>query len=426
VTPVAKGRRKGLSILERNQRVIGTVALVLIVGGTVLALLLQGGAFKQTYRVTAYFADAAGIVEGDNVTVAGLIAGTVKDTRIEEGRVAMELGIEDAVELSADSSAEIVIETLLGRRSVSVADGESAEMLQDGDVIPMDRTTTPIDITELNDISVRLLEESDADAFEAFLRDIAEITEGKSQEVTALIGGLNRVLEAVDSRRVQLSRLIGSLRTLATTFGQRDDRIVSLIDNLDVVLGNLEQRQEQLQTLLESTSTASVETADLVRRNRAVLDSTLTNLHRDLQVMEKHQLDLAAGIAYLENAVQGYQSIGWSSGTPNHWANIFVQSLGPASVGGAFAEGGVMDDAIEEVIDHYFCPGGECPTGAPGAANVSPGGDPGNGSQDAGEGDGSAIDTPVEPPEGAGLPCTIEDVIDSSLAGTEAAGDGGC
>lgn len=419
---MAKGRRKGLSILERNQRVIGAVALVLIVGGTVFALVLQGGAFKRTYRVTAYFADAAGIAEGDNVTVAGLIAGTVKELHIEEGRVAMELGIEEAVELSADSSAEVMIETLLGRRSVAVLDGESAEMLQDGDVIPIDRTTTPIDITELNDISVRLLEESDADAFEAFLRDIAEITEGKSQEVTALIGGLNRVLDAVDSRRVQLSRLIESLRTLATTFGKRDDRIVSLIDHLDVVLGNLEQRQQELQTLLESTSTASLETADLVRRNRAVLDSTLNNLHDDMQVLEKHQLDLAAGIAYLENAVEGYQSIGYTEGKPNTWANIFIQSLGPASIDALIGEGGLVDD----LVDEFFCPNGNCPTAAPGATDVSQGGsgDSGEASQDAGAGDASDIGTPVEPPKEADLPCTIGDVIDSTLAGQ--AGGGGC
>lgn len=425
---MAKGRRKGLSVLERNQRVIGAIALVLIVGGTAFALLLQGGAFKQTYRVTAYFTDAAGIVEGDNVTVAGLVAGTVKDLSIEGGRVAMELGIEDAVELSADSNAEIRIETLLGRRSVSVIDGESEEMLQDGDVIPMDRTTTPVDITELNDISVRLLEESDADAFEAFLSDVAEITEGKSKEVSALIGGLNRVLEAVDSRRAQLNRLIGSLRTLATTLGQRDDRIVSLIDNLDVVLGNLEQRQEQLQTLLESTSTASVETADLVRRNRAVLDSALENLHDDMRVLEDHQLDLAAGIAYLENAVQGYQSIGWSGKTKNKWANIFISSLGPASVQGATGEGGVLDDAIEEVIDHYFCPGGNCPTAVPGGTDVSQGspGDTAGTSEAGGAGDVPDVDTPVETSQEPDLPCTIGDVIDSTLAGTGQVEGGGC
>ena len=419
---MAKGRRKGLSVLERNQRVIGLVSLLLIVGGTAFALLLQGGAFKQTYRVTAYFADAAGIVEGDNVTVAGLIAGTVKDLRIEEGRVAIELGIEEAVHLSADSTAEIAIETLLGRRSVAVRDGESDELLQDGSVIPLERTTTPIDITELNDISVRLLEESDADAFEAFLTDIAEITEGKAEDVSGLISGLNRVLEAVDSRRLQLRRLIESLRTLATTFGQRDDTIVSLIDNLDVVLGNLAQRQEQLQTLLESTSTASLETADLVRRNRAVLDSTLANLHQDMQVLEKHQVDLAAGIAYLENAVQGYQSIGYTNGKPNQWANIFVQSLGPASVDAVVGEGGLIDD----LIDEFLCPNGKCPTAVQESAGASQGG-PG----DAGDvadvpGGGAEIDTPVQPPGEADLPCTIDDVIDSALAGTGQGGGGVC
>src|SRR5919108_3179844 len=264
-------RRKGLSILERNQKVIGAISLALILGGTAFALLLQGGLLTPSYKVTAYFTEAAGIVEGDPVTVAGLPAGTVKELRIERGLVAMDLGIEDDVKLSSDSRAEIVIETLLGRRSVSVVIGQSREPLQDGDVIPVDRTTTPIDITELNDISVRLLNESDADAFEGFLEDVAEITEGQSKHVSSLITGLNKVLAAVDSRRLQLSRLIESLRTLSVTFGERDQQIVSLIDDLDVVLGNLAERQEDLETLLLSTDSASHETADLVTRNRAVL-----------------------------------------------------------------------------------------------------------------------------------------------------------
>ena len=407
-------RRKGLSVLERNQRVIGAVALILLAAGTVLGLLLQGGLLTPTYRVTAYFADGAGIVEGDPVTVAGLPAGTVKDLRIEGGRVAMELGIEDHVELPADSSAEIVIETLLGRRSVSVVSGRSDEPLSDGDTIPLERTTTPVDITELNDIQVELLEASDADAFEAFLRDVAEITEGKAEEVDVLITGLNQVLEAVDSRRVQLERLIESLRTLATTFGQRDDTIVSLIDDLDVVLGNLAQRQEELETLLEATASASTETASLVRRNRAVLDSLLTNLHKDLQVLEDHQLDLAASIAYLENGVQGYQSIGYTQGKPNHWANVFIQSLGGLSVDGLVGEGG----AVDEFVDHFFCPDGTCPGGVEASSSVSPD------QADPGTTAGSKQGAPLQPAAEPDLPCTFTEVVDSTLSGATEAG--GC
>jgi phospholipid/cholesterol/gamma-HCH transport system substrate-binding protein len=420
---MGKGRRKGLSFLERNQRVIGSIALALILGGTALALLLQGGLLTPTYRVTAYFTDAAGIVEGDPVTVAGLPGGTVKGIRIEGGRVAMELGIEEAVELPADSRAEVVIETLLGRRSVAVIAGEDDAPLQDGDVIPMERTTTPVDITELNDISVELLESSDADAFEGFLEDLSEITEGKSEDVSKLVTGLNQVLAAVDSRRQQLGRLIESLRTLSVTFGQRDDKIGDLVENLDVVLGNLSERQDELETLLVNTASASQETTDLVRRNRAVLDQALNNLDRDLRTLDRHQLDLAATIGYLENAVQGYSSVGYSAGGsfPNHWANIFVQSLGPASVDGLVGECGMVDDLVDEFFGTNCADSGGTVTGGP--AQAGPGGAAEEGGQPTGPVEGPSI---VEPPDGSSLPCGIGDVVDSVLAGTDTGGSEEC
>jgi phospholipid/cholesterol/gamma-HCH transport system substrate-binding protein len=421
---MAKGRRKGLSFLERNQLIIGSIALALIIGGTALALLLQGGLLTPTYRVTAYFTDAAGIVEGDPVTVAGLPAGTVKGIWIDRGRVAMELGIEEAVELPADSSAEVMIETLLGRRSVAVIAGEGDEPLQEGDVIPVERTTTPVDITELNDISVELLESSDADAFEGFLSDLAEITEGKTQDVSDLITGLNQVLGAVDSRRQQLGRLIESLRTLSVTFGQRDDQIVDLIDNLDIVLGNLAERQDELETLLVTTASASQETTDLVRRNRAVLDQALNNLDKDLRTLDKHQLDLAATIAYLENAVQGYSSVGYSAGGNfnNHWANIFVQSLGPVGVDGVIGDCGMVDD----LIDEYFGTNCEDPGGAA-ASGQGQGGGPGETTGEGGQ-PSPPVEVPpiVGPPESPGLPCGVGDVVDSVLAGTESGGSEEC
>ncbi|HWC31967.1 MAG TPA: MCE family protein, partial [Actinomycetota bacterium] len=344
---MARGR---LSLLERNQRVIGTLALLVILGGTAFALLLQGGFLTQKYRVTALFTDAAGVREGDNLTVAGLVAGRVEAVRVEGGQVAMELGVQEDVGLPADSRAEVVVETLLGRKSVALLPGDSEEPLEDGDVIPLERTTTPVDIPEFNDISVELLEASDAEALETFLEDVSEITKGKAQEVQALIRGLEQVTAAVDARRDELEGLIDSLRVVSTTLGQRDQTIVSLIDNLDVVLGNLAERQDALERLLVATAGATHETADLVRRNRLVLDDTLRFLHRDLRVLDRHQIDIAAAISYLENGVQGYQGVGYSQCTrpgvgcvPNAWANIFIQSLGPLGVDAIVGECGLVD-----------------------------------------------------------------------------------
>ncbi|TMK84485.1 MAG: MCE family protein, partial [Actinobacteria bacterium] len=120
-----------------------------MLAGSLFALLLTGGVFARTYRVTAVFTDAGGIVPGDKVTVAGLPAGTVKALHIQNGTVAIDLAVNRGVKLPADSRADVVVQTLLGRRAVSLVAGQSDQLLGNDSVIPVGRTTTPVDITEL-------------------------------------------------------------------------------------------------------------------------------------------------------------------------------------------------------------------------------------------------------------------------------------
>src|SRR5439155_5149522 len=164
--------------------------------------------------VTAFFSDAAGISPGDKVTVAGLAAGTVKGVRVQGGEVAMDLAVSRGVSLPADSRAEVVIQTLLGKKVVQLVAGQSAQELRNGSVIPIDRTTTPVDITQLNDISVNLLQHSDAKAFNDFLAEVTKVTAGEGRQVRTLVSGLADVSEAVDARRAELAELLTSLRKL--------------------------------------------------------------------------------------------------------------------------------------------------------------------------------------------------------------------
>jgi phospholipid/cholesterol/gamma-HCH transport system substrate-binding protein len=433
------------SFLERNQRITGLIGVLAVLAGTAFALLLSGGVFARRYTVTAFFTDAAGIQSGDDVTVAGLGAGAVKGLRIEQGKVAIDLAVDSGVKLPSDSRAEIVVQTLLGKEAVNLVAGRASSELRDGSVIPVDRTTTPVDITELNDISVRLMEESDAGALNDFLAEVSNVTAGKDQEVHELIGSLANVVEAVDSRRQQLSRLITSLRILSTTFGERDKTIVSMIDNLNPVLANLAARQRDIQTLLEATDAASHNTADLVVRNRAVLDQTLSALHDDLSVLNAHQLDIAATITYLNQSVQGYQSVGYSEGNcgekdppcnegiPNHWANIFVQSLGPAGIDALLGKCGAVDQLIDEMLGSN-CEDSGGSGGGQGRVPL-----PGSGGQNGGgrvpipgvsplPNPRLPVPTPSLPrlPRHRGLaatdeafPGTIEDLINSWIAGTQ-------
>jgi phospholipid/cholesterol/gamma-HCH transport system substrate-binding protein len=347
--------------------------------------------------------------------VAGLDAGRVGAVDIVDGNVAIELKINSDVEMPADSDVEVVVETLLGKKSVELVAGRASKPLRDGDVIPLERTLTPIEVTDLNDASVLLMERSDAQALEDLMSEVTAITKGKERQLGELIDGLARVSLALETKQHELAGLLDSLSTLATTFGNNDQTLVSLIDRYDRVLGNLADRRDDLTVLLRSTDSASHEVADLVGRNRSELDSTLTSLHQALEVMSDHQLDLAAGISYLEQSVRGYSSVGYSQGIPNRWANIFVQSLGPVGVDALVGRCGLLDQAFDEILgpDPRPCEdrrnyGGEedapVPVTQPGGAG---------GRTDRGAPDGGGVPEVVVEP----LPGDIGDLFDQVTGG---------
>src|SRR5439155_17441939 len=140
---------------------------------------------------------------------------------------------------------------------------------------------------------------------------------------------------------------------------------------------------------------------------RTVLDATLNFLHQDLGVLSRHQLDLAAIISYLDESVQGYSSVGYSTGnTPNHWANIFVQSLGPAGVDALVGKCG----AVDQFFDHYF--GTNCKT--LGTAKGHPARLAGLGVKIPKPAAGGLLPTLPKLPA-VPLPCTVQDLVTSIL-----------
>ena len=397
-------RNKGAkSFLERNQILIGFLAATLVIGASAFSLLLSSGAFDDTYQVAARFTDAAGLKAGDDVKVAGLDAGKVSSVEIDGGEVLVNMEVDTGVEMPADSEAEIVIETLLGKKNVTLHAGESGEVLADGDEIALEDTRTPVDLLEIANTSVRLLDASDADALETFMEEVTKVTKGKREEVSTLIGGFTKIATAIDERRNELSRLIDSLRTVSATFAERDETLVSLIDNFDVVLGNLAERTDDVRALLENTDDASHEIADLVSRNRSALDGSLQQLSLALGTLDEHQLQLAATVSYLEKSVRGYQSIGYSQGVKNRWANIFVQSLGPAGIDAYFGPCGAFDQALDELL-------GPDPRPCHKRSDADDKGQEGEPDDDPGE-------TPVEDVEVPEDEGGIEDIIEDPLPG---------
>lgn len=337
------------SFTERNPRLIGAVGLVLILAAVVAVFTLNRNTIGGGMDLTARFTNAAGLRSGDQVVMAGVPVGSVTGLHQRGQFVYADLRVDGSVQLPADSTATIEVQTLLGALAVKFQPGQDwKHLLQSGATVT--RTTVPFEFQQLQNVTGPLLARSNAPALNQLLADLATITKGKQDQVARIISGLDRLTGTVTARQAEVGQLIDSANQVAGALASRDQQLVQVIDNLGTVMAGLAQRRAALSELIANTRAVADQTAGLVGANRARLDNLLSTLNADLDVVARHQVDLAQGLSYLGSAVEGFSSIGYSgpSNVPNHWANIFTNLLGGGDA--VYGSCGYLDQALDAAL----------------------------------------------------------------------------
>lgn len=355
------------SFRDRNPYAVGLVSVLVVAGLTGLAFAI--GIFRlleDTYTVRAEFADAAGLRTGDDVRVAGVKVGRVAgvDVEREQGRILVTMEIDSGIEIHDEATAEISLATLLGSKYVRIdeaMEGEhtfegfcstvdeslAAERCRNGaPVIPYERAgeRVPFDIFELTRIATEGIQELDTDGVNAFVSDLADLTEGRRESLTELITTIDDVSVAVTSRDEQLGELLRRAEALSQTLAEKDETLVALIDQSRAILALLDQRRAELAAALGEGAEAVTGLADLIDANAAELDRLLTNLHPIVDAVAAEQDDVDRALAWAGPGFYG-QSLAGSHGP---WLDIFVRGLGPD---------------LAAVVCDVLAPTGECQGG---------------------------------------------------------------
>jgi phospholipid/cholesterol/gamma-HCH transport system substrate-binding protein len=340
-----------MQFTERNPLVIGAIVTAAIIAFTIAGLSITRADLVGGYEVVAEFADANGLRVGDQVLVAGVRSGRVLSLDLAGDRVEARLQVED-VDLPAQTTARVVLRTLVGTRAVALdPQGSFDDLLADGDRIPLDRTRTTIDLPEFGDTAEELLTEIDSEAFNTFLRSLTDLTEGQRQEVSELVEGGTRLTAIVNDQEAQVRELLRQLRGVGSTLNERDAQLIAIIDDFDVALGRLAERREDLRRLFRETNNASVTATELIVDTREQLDGILTELHEDVAILNANQEALAEALAYSGDSIAGFASIALAVGNVEvPWGDVFVTSVGPAGVDILVGCGGLVDQQLDQLL----------------------------------------------------------------------------
>lgn len=359
-------------LIERRQWLIGVIAAVFILAGTAFAIVTTGSTILvRGDRVIAEFADAAGLEEGDFVFISGVRAGQVTDVEQVEQSVdpdhadagpivRVEFAMQTDAQVPADSRVEIILSNTLGKRGVAVfpVDPSPAHLakvgpMEDGDIVPLGRTTTLVDLPEFGDDTTELLETLDVEALRSLTSGLADVTEDQRRDVDRLFDGVQSLADVLVDRREQLGRTLDRAEALVDVVESRDDQLIAIIDDFQVTLDTLLAKQSEIERLLQETAGTSTTAADFISERRAQIDRVVADLTEVLDVVDGHQVDIAHTLPYLAVGLEGFASIGYIDAQKNdtgEWGNVFVTGLANVGIEAILGCGSSFDQAMTELL----------------------------------------------------------------------------
>ncbi|WP_107770925.1 MCE family protein [Nocardioides sediminis] len=275
--------------------------LVTTLATGVLVVTIGNLTFGETRSYKAEFVNATGVVEGDDIRVAGVKVGVVEDIEIvDRTRALLSFTVDEDTAVTGGTFATIRYRNLVGQRYVALTQeiGDTAR-LPDGATIPVDRTKPALDLTvlfngfkplfqalsptDINKLSYEIVQvfQGESGTLEGLLEHTASVTStlaDRDEVISDLIDNLNQVLVHIGDRDEQLSRLIGSFRTLIG--GLKDDR--------QAILGSLDEISDlsvETSSLLSGIRKPFVKDIEELREVAGNIDKNKAELDRAMQVL---------------------------------------------------------------------------------------------------------------------------------------------
>lgn len=266
------------------------ICLALVAGARAGDLPFVGGA---TYY--AEFADLGGLKLGDPVLVAGVRVGQVTGIELANARVRVGFDVDGSADLGSETRAVIKVRTLLGAMFLALEPAGRGE-LDEGDVIPLSRTTAPYDVVEAFSGLSERAGAIDTGQLAASLTTLADLTRNTPEEFRGALRGVSGLARTVASRDAELERLLEDLARVSRALASRDDDIVALLDDADVLFRALVGRRAAIHELLVATADMSRVLTDLVADSRADLAPALQHLDAVLALLRKNEDNIEASL----------------------------------------------------------------------------------------------------------------------------------
>jgi phospholipid/cholesterol/gamma-HCH transport system substrate-binding protein len=250
------------------------------VAGLFVALSLAGCGGSGTTSVDAIFKQIGDLPRFANVQSSDVVIGSVRGIRLDGYNARVTLRINSSARIPRNALALIRSTSLLGEEFVELRAPASpaTEPLENGDVIPLDRTSR---VPGLDDALIglgRLLEGGTTADLTTIIHSSATIVRNKGEELGQVFTELRRISGTLADRAPDVATAIDNLDGAISTFADSSDVIERALASTADSTGILVQQQADLDRLVAALDRTSSILARYTHATRKTTDRTVQDL----------------------------------------------------------------------------------------------------------------------------------------------------
>lgn len=248
---------------------------------------------KEGPALAAEFTDASGLRPRNDVTLRGVVVGTVSDVALTETGVKVDMTLNPGTEVPEGSKAMIVRRSPIGELTIELDPGQGPPM-EDGAVIPVSDTVPPPDVSTTIEAMADVLHAVPSEDLTTVINELALAVDGRAADLARFSKASAQLPERLLEIRMELESLIENGPKVTSVFADNADVLADDITQTAGLAEILKERRFDLVELYESGGRFSSVAGDFISDEKANLSCLIRDAGTLNIALIKRLDDLAA------------------------------------------------------------------------------------------------------------------------------------
>ena len=301
---MSANRPTGFSGLLK-QRLSGVAFLLVLAALVWTTVLLYNKAFTPVVEVELRTNKIGNQLSAPtDVKLRGLIVGEVRKVQTDGEGATLELALDpEHVDLiPANVEAQLLPKTLFGEKFVSLVIPENAskDTIEEGDVIPQDRTEAARETEEALNNLLPLLQTLKPQQLSTTLNALSTALRGRGDQLGENLEIVDGYLKEFNPELPRLEQNMRGLADYADILDEAAPDFLQVLDNLSFINRSLVDQEQELNTFLTSTTGFAAEMGSFLEENESRFITLAADSLPSLEVLARYSPEfpcLAEGLA---------------------------------------------------------------------------------------------------------------------------------